>query len=86
MNRYVLYIAVSIVCIVLPVVMVIYGFWNHYQPKVGPIGEGAQGPSLYQFISIIGVFILGISNLTRSLLMYKNKRKTNQSKGKDNDA
>ncbi|WJH30786.1 hypothetical protein N6H13_09300 [Paenibacillus sp. CC-CFT742] len=75
MNKYVLHIAASVVCILAPVVGFLYEWWDSYQPKVGPVGDGK--PNYYltipQWISMVSSFTLGIINLPLAIILYKQK-------------
>jgi hypothetical protein len=78
MNRYKFYIISCVVCILIPIVGVLYGIWDSYQPKVGPVGDGHTSIKLYQIIPFISTFLLGAINLPVAIIRYnKNKQTTN---------
>jgi uncharacterized membrane protein len=78
MNRYKFYIIACTVCIILPIVGVLYGIWNSHQPKVGPVGDGHTSLKFYQIIPFISTFLLGVINLPVAIIRYhKHKQSTN---------
>jgi uncharacterized membrane protein len=76
MNRYNFYIISSIVCIILPIVGVLYGFWDSNQPKIGPVGDGEISLKFYQIIPFISTFILGVINLPIAIIRYKKHKES----------
>ena len=76
LNKYVLHIVASVVCILLPAVGLLYVLWDSHQPKIGPVGDGKPNyPSISQWISIGSSFILGVVNLPLSIIRYRQKAK-----------
>lgn len=77
MNRYVFYIVASVVCILAPIVMLAYGYWDIHQPKTGPVGDGKPNyPTLPQLLPTISCFLLGVVNLPIAIMRYRqNKRR-----------
>ncbi|WP_339296908.1 hypothetical protein MKY92_16225 [Paenibacillus sp. FSL R5-0623] len=76
MNKYVLHIVASVICILLPAVGLLYVLWDSNQPKIGPLGDGIPNyPSISQWISIGSSFILGVVNLPLSIIRYRQKAK-----------
>nr|WP_154892531.1 hypothetical protein [Paenibacillus xylanexedens] len=75
MNKYVLHITASVVCILAPVVGFLYEWWDSYQPKAGPVGDGKPNDYLTipQWISIVSSFTLGMINLPLAIILYKQK-------------
>lgn len=76
LNKYVLHIVASVICILLPAVGLLYVLWDSNQPKIGPVGDGIPNyPSISQWISIGSSFILGVVNLPLSIIRYRQKAK-----------
>ncbi|MDQ0169305.1 hypothetical protein [Paenibacillus tundrae] len=76
MNKYMLHIVVSVVCIVGPVLGLLYGLWDSNQPKVGPVGDGKPiYPTLPQWISIVAPIIAGLINLPFAIIRYRQNKK-----------
>jgi hypothetical protein len=70
MNKLV-YLIACVVCIVIPIIAVLYGIWDSHQPKTGPVGDGKTHITIIQLIPIISTFLLGIINLPRAIIRYK---------------
>lgn len=76
MNRYTIYIAASVVCIILPIILFAYGYWYSLQPRVGPVGDGKVHIKFYQVLPLILCVITGVINLPIAINRYKEyKRK-----------
>jgi hypothetical protein len=76
MNKFVVYLVACIVCIVIPILAVLYGIWDSHQPKTGPVGDGKTHITIFQLIPIITTFLLGIINLPRAILRYKKQKES----------
>lgn len=77
MNKFVVHIVTSVLCIIIPVVGLVYGFWDSHQPKTGPVGDGKPNyPTIPQLIPIISCFLLGVGNLPLAIMRYKQNIKT----------
>jgi ABC-type Fe3+ transport system permease subunit len=72
LNRFVFHIVASVICILLPIVGVVYGLWDSHQPKIGPLGDGkAIYPTIPQWISITSSFLIGVLNLPLAIMRYR---------------
>ncbi|WP_054028666.1 hypothetical protein [Bacillus sp. FJAT-28004] len=81
MNKYIFYIVVSVICIIIPVVGLIYGLWDIHQPKTGPVGDGKPNyPTIPQLIPIISCFLLGVGNLPIAIMRYRQNIRTQEDK------
>ena len=79
MIRYVIHIIASIMCILIPVVSLLYGLWDSHQPKIGPIGDGKPNdPTLLQWIPMASVFIMGVINLPVALIRYRQYKQSGE--------
>ncbi|MDI4643663.1 hypothetical protein [Cohnella hashimotonis] len=79
MNKYVIYITASVICILIPVIGLLYGLWDIHQPKTGPVGDGKPNyPTIPQLIPIVSCFILGAVNLPFAIMRYKQNKKTKE--------
>lgn len=79
LNKYVLHIVASVICILTPAVGLLYGFWDSHQPKIGPVGDGKPNyPTIPQWISIVSSFICGIVNLPLAIIRYRQNIKPNK--------
>ncbi|OPH47011.1 hypothetical protein BC351_40550 [Paenibacillus ferrarius] len=77
MNKYVFYIVTSVICILIPVVGLLYGLWDSHQPKIGPVGDGKPNyPTVPQLVPIVSCFILGVVNLPVAIMRYRQNKKT----------
>lgn len=86
MNRNVLHIIVSIVCITLPIIFLIYNLWDINQPKIGAVGDGKPNyPTLPQMIPSVCCFLLGAVNLPLSIRRYNQNKKTQQNDKRNED-
>ncbi|WJH35614.1 hypothetical protein N6H14_06365 [Paenibacillus sp. CC-CFT747] len=75
MNRYTFHIATSVVAILIPVLGVIYGYWDQHRPRLGPVGDGhIAGPSPIQWIVLVSTFLTGIMNLALAIHRYRSYR------------
>ncbi|SEG75862.1 hypothetical protein [Paenibacillus sp. UNC499MF] len=75
MNKYVTYIVVSIIVILIPVIGLLYGLWDMNQPKIGPIGNGVKvGPTFPQLIVMVMTFLTGILNLIVAIKTYRDHK------------
>ena len=74
MNRHVFYIIISIICLLIPIIGVLYGIWDSNQPKIGPVGNGSAKPSIFHFIPLITSFVTGALNLPIAIIRYKKHR------------
>lgn len=81
MNKYIFHIVVSVICILIPVVSLIYGLWDIHQPKTGPVGDGRPNyPTIPQLIPIISCFLLGVGHLPISIMRFRQYIKTQTDK------
>lgn len=79
MNRYVLYILVSIAGILIPIIGLLYGLWDMNQPKTGPVGDGTKaGPTPIQLSVIIGAMLSGVLNLFVAIKRYSDHRNSSK--------
>lgn len=76
MNKYVLYIAMSVLMIILPLCAMLYGLWDANQPKTGPVGDGDSTPSFQQLFPIYCAILLGVINLPISIINYLKYKKS----------
>ncbi|MBP1989618.1 hypothetical protein [Paenibacillus eucommiae] len=81
MKRFVVYIAASIACLVMPIIGILYGIWDSNQPKIGPVGDGNTSPTIIQLIPFFSIFLMGIINLPIAIIRYK---KHKESKSREN--
>lgn len=77
MNKIVVHMIASAVCLILPIIAVLYGIWDSNQPRIGPVGDGNTNPTIFQLIPFITTFILGCINLPISIIRYKKHKKRN---------
>ncbi|RCW40329.1 hypothetical protein [Paenibacillus prosopidis] len=81
MNKFVGHIVTSVLCIIIPLVGLVYGFWDIHQPKTGPVGDGKPNyPTIPQLIPIISCFLLGVGNLPFAIMRYKQNIKNQKDK------
>lgn len=79
MNKYVFHIITSAICILIPVVGLLYGLWDAHQPKIGPVGDGKPNyPTIPQLIPIVSCFILGVANLPLAIMRYRQNKKSSE--------
>lgn len=82
MNKHILYIVSSVFCLLLPIGAYLYGLWDSYQPKVGPVGNGAPiFPTRLQLVSLISTFLAGALNLPLALIRYVKYRERKKTGG-----
>ncbi|WNQ10894.1 hypothetical protein MJA45_25290 [Paenibacillus aurantius] len=75
MNRYTFHIVTSVVTLLIPVVGVIYGYWDQHRPRLGPVGDGhIAGPSPIQWMVLGCAFLTGILNLALAIHRYRSYR------------
>ncbi|WP_308638417.1 hypothetical protein [Paenibacillus silvisoli] len=79
MSRKVIYLIASIVCIVLPILTVLYAIWDFHQPKTGPVGDGKFHFKLVQWLPTITTFLIGLINVPRAIVLYRKQKETNSS-------
>lgn len=85
MNRFVLLIVAGVICILIPVVGLLYFYWDFHQPKLGAVGNGkASFITLPALIPIIFCFILGVGNFHAAIVFRRQNNKTQQH-DKEND-
>ncbi|WP_281889699.1 hypothetical protein [Paenibacillus sp. YYML68] len=71
MNKHVIYIILSILSILVPIIGIIYSYWDASQPKVGPIGDGIQVVfTPVQLAALMGVMLTGALNLVIAIKAY----------------
>ena len=81
MTRVVVHIVTSVLCIIVPVVGLVYGIWDSHQPKTGPVGDGKPNyPTIPQLLPIISCFLLGVGNLPIAIMRYKQNIKNQKDK------
>ncbi|MBB3113435.1 hypothetical protein FHS18_005547 [Paenibacillus phyllosphaerae] len=81
MNKHVLHIVTSAVCILIPVIGLLYGLWDSHQPKTGPVGDGQPNyPTVPQLIPIFSCFIIGVLNLPLAIMRYRQNKKSSKDK------
>lgn len=86
LNRFIFHIIACVVCIILPVILVIYNYWDIHQPKIGAVGDGKPNyPSLPQLIPPVVCFLMGIGNLPVAIMRYKQNKITQQNESKNDD-
>jgi ABC-type Na+ efflux pump permease subunit len=86
LNKYVGYIVVSVVAILIPLIGLLYGFWDANQPKTGPVGDGTQiAFTPVQLLVNIGVMLTGALNLIVAIKTYLEHKKTNENENKGLD-
>lgn len=78
MNSYKIYFASAIFCIVMPIVVLWYGYWDAAQPKVGPVGNGIKPPTFQQTFPLYIAMLIGIRYLIMSILRYRQYKKSQQ--------
>ncbi|MFB9328879.1 hypothetical protein ACFFSY_23335 [Paenibacillus aurantiacus] len=86
MNRHVFYILVSIGCFIFPLAILIYGYWDAYQPKVGPVGDGEPNlPTFAQILPLAAMLLLSLVNIPIAIIRYKayNNSKAQDGESKD---
>lgn len=72
MNRIIIHIVTSIVCILMPIIFLVYGIWDSHQPKTGPVGDGIPNyPTIPQLIPLVSCFFLGAGNLPLAIMRYR---------------
>lgn len=77
MNKYMVHIITSVICILIPVFGLIYFLWDSYQPQLGAVGDGKTNyPSIPQLIPVVFCFILGVVNLHIAITRYRQHKKT----------
>lgn len=77
MKRYMFHIVTSVVCILLPVFVFLYGLWDIHQPQIGPVGDGKpRYPTITELIPIVSCFILGVVNLPLAIMRYRKNKNT----------
>ncbi|TCM89121.1 hypothetical protein EV294_11362 [Paenibacillus sp. BK033] len=85
MTRSVFHIIASIVCILLPVIFLLYMYWDMHQPKIGPVGDGKPNyPTFFEWVPIISCFLMGVLNLPVGIMRYR-QQKRDQQNDKDNE-
>lgn len=81
MNKFIFHIVASVICILIPVVGLVYGLWDSHQPKIGPVGDRKPNyPTIPQLIPIISCFLLGVGNLPLAIMRYRQNIKTQKDK------
>ncbi|CAH1201482.1 hypothetical protein PAECIP111893_01628 [Paenibacillus plantiphilus] len=86
MNKFVVHIVVSALCILVPIVVLVYGYWDIHQPKVGPVGDGKPNyPTLPQLLPIIICFLLGVGNLPIAIMRYRQNKRASHEDRKNED-
>ncbi|WP_337102942.1 hypothetical protein [Paenibacillus sp. YIM B09110] len=78
MNRYTFHIASAIFFIVMPIVVLWYGYWDAAQPKVGPVGNGIKPPTFQQTLPFYGIMLMGIVSFLNAILRYREYKKSQQ--------
>ncbi|SDX03921.1 hypothetical protein SAMN05518855_100813 [Paenibacillus sp. CF384] len=73
MNRKKIYLIAAIVCIMLPVLGVLYAIWDFHQPKTGPVGDGKFHFHIHEWIPFISTFLIGVLNLPRAIKLYRRR-------------
>ncbi|CAH1223976.1 hypothetical protein PAECIP111891_05594 [Paenibacillus allorhizoplanae] len=84
MNKYISYIVFSVIAILIPLIGLLYGYWDASRPKIGPVGDGTQVAfTPAQLAANIGVMLTGVLNLAVAIKKYldykKSKEEDNQS-------
>lgn len=83
LNKYVGYIVVSVAAILIPLIGLLYGFWDANQPKTGPVGNGVQiAFTPVQLLVNIGVILTGALNLIVAIKTYLEQKKPNENENK----
>ncbi|WP_176444759.1 hypothetical protein [Paenibacillus herberti] len=86
MNKYVAYMVASVVTILVPLIGLLYGYWDMKQPRTGAVGDGTvPGPTTVQLILMIGTILVGILNLIVSISTYSRQNKIKLTQNKKND-
>ena len=81
MNKFLLHIVASVICIMIPAIGLLYGLWDSHQPKTGPVGNGTPNhPTIPQLISIVSCFILGVVNLPFAIMRYRQNKRANENR------
>lgn len=78
MNKYVTYIVASVFCIVMPLCLIAYIYWDVSQPKTGPVGNGVQKPTFVQLAPIFGTMLMGLGNLPVAIMRYNQNKKSRE--------
>jgi hypothetical protein len=59
--------------------MLLYGYWDIHQPKVGPVGDGKPNyPTFPQLLPIISCILIGIGNLPIAIMRYRQNKNAQQ--------
>ncbi|XEC97440.1 hypothetical protein AB6A23_13300 [Paenibacillus tarimensis] len=86
MNKYVGYIVASVIAIIIPLIGLLYGYWDANQPKTGPVGNGT--PVAFTPVQLavnIGVMLTGVANLIVAIKTYLENNKQTQNEHKSQD-
>ncbi|MBB3128300.1 uncharacterized membrane-anchored protein YitT (DUF2179 family) [Paenibacillus rhizosphaerae] len=79
MNKFLLHIVASVICILIPAIGLLYGLWDRHQPKTGPVGNGIPNqPTIPQMIPIVSCFIFGVVNLPFAIIRYRQNKRANE--------
>lgn len=72
MNRFVLMLSLGVVLILVPIGIVLYGYWDIHQPKLGAVGDGDQKfLTVPVLIPLISSLILGVGNIHAAIVYRK---------------
>ncbi|MCM3630223.1 hypothetical protein M3194_23085 [Paenibacillus glycanilyticus] len=85
MTRSIIQITVSILCLIMPVIFLLFMYWDMHQPKIGPVGNGQ--PDYFTFpklVPYISCFLMGALNLPAGVIRYR-QLKREQQNDKDNE-
>jgi hypothetical protein len=63
-------------CLIVPILGVLYVIWDSNQPKIGPVGNGNASPTFFQLMPIINTFLLGVINLPIAIIRFKKHKES----------